>query len=146
MSSVIQEILIAQGKTLSTAESCTSGRIAAEITSVAGSSAYFQGGLIAYQDEVKIKMLGVKAEIIDTYDVVSEEVALAMAKGLVVGGIAKNVLLLTGETYTKYINPMDKSVRTIFGDGATSLVVSKFEGKLGPMMSEEEYNRTHEAA
>ena len=81
MCSVIHEILIAQGKTLSTAESCTSGRIAAEITSVSGSSAYFQGGLIAYQNEVKIKMLGVKAEIIDTYDVVSEEVAREMVRG-----------------------------------------------------------------
>lgn len=79
--SVIHEILIAQGKTLSTAESCTSGRIAAEITSVSGSSAYFQGGLIAYQNEVKIKMLGVRAEIIDTYDVVSEEVAREMVRG-----------------------------------------------------------------
>ena len=79
--SVVHEILIAQGKTLSTAESCTSGRIAAEITSVSGSSAYFQGGLIAYQNEVKIKMLGVKAEIIDTYDVVSEEVARYMVRG-----------------------------------------------------------------
>ena len=79
--SVIHEILITQGKTLSTAESCTSGRIAAEITSVSGSSAYFQGGLIAYQNEVKIKMLGVKAEIIETYDVVSEEVAREMVRG-----------------------------------------------------------------
>ena len=79
--SVIHEILIAQGKTLSTAESCTSGRIAAEITSIPGSSAYCQGGLIAYQNEVKIKMLGVKAEIIDTYDVVSEEVAREMVRG-----------------------------------------------------------------
>lgn len=79
--SVIHEILIAQGKTLSTAESCTSGRIAAEITSVSGSSAYFQGGLIAYQNEVKIKMLGVKAEIIETYDVVSEEVVREMVRG-----------------------------------------------------------------
>ena len=79
--SVIHEILITQGKTLSTAESCTSGRIAAEITSVSGSSAYFQGGLIAYQNEVKIKMLRVKAEIIDTYDVVSEEVAREMVRG-----------------------------------------------------------------
>ena len=57
---------------------------------------------------------------------------LAMAKGLVVGGIAKNVLLLTGETYTKYINPMDKSVRTIFGDGATATLVDEdLAGRIG---------------
>ena len=52
------------------------------------------------------------------------EYGLAVAKGLVVGGIAKNVLLLTAETYTKYIHPQDKGNRTIFGDGATATLVS----------------------
>ena len=81
VSSVIQEILIAQGKTLSTAESCTGGGIAAEITAISGSSAYFQGGLVAYQNRVKIEMLGVHPETIDTYDVVSEEVVKEMVQG-----------------------------------------------------------------
>ena len=48
---------------------------------------------------------------------------LSLAKGLVLGGVAKNVLLLTAETYSKYIHPMDKSVRTIFGDGAAATLV-----------------------
>ena len=52
------------------------------------------------------------------------EYGLAVAKGLIVGGIAKNVLLLTAETYTKYIHPQDKGNRTIFGDGATATLVS----------------------
>lgn len=52
------------------------------------------------------------------------EYGLAVAKGLVVGGIAKNILLLTAETYTKYIHPLDKGNRTIFGDGATATLVS----------------------
>ena len=77
----LHEILIAKGKKLSTAESCTSGRIAAEITSVSGSSAYFQGGLIAYQNDVKMKMLGVRVETIDVFDVVSEEVVKEMVRG-----------------------------------------------------------------
>lgn len=50
---------------------------------------------------------------------------LAMAKGLITGGMARNVLLLTAETYTKYIHPMDKSVRTIFGDGAAATLVDE---------------------
>lgn len=50
---------------------------------------------------------------------------LALAKGLVLGGMAKKVLLLTAETYTKYIHPMDKSVRTIFGDGAAATVIDE---------------------
>ena len=81
VSSVIQKILIAQGKTLSTAESCTGGGIAAEITAISGSSAYFQGGLVAYQNRVKIEMLGVHPETIDTHDVVSEEVVKEMVHG-----------------------------------------------------------------
>ena len=52
------------------------------------------------------------------------EYGLAVAKGLIVGGIAKNILLLTAETYNKYIHPMDKGNRTIFGDGATASLVS----------------------
>jgi 3-oxoacyl-[acyl-carrier-protein] synthase-3 len=53
---------------------------------------------------------------------------LAIAKGLIAGGMAKNVLLLTVETYTKYIHPKDKSVRTIFGDGAAATLVTHEEG------------------
>ncbi|GHV09607.1 3-oxoacyl-ACP synthase [Bacteroidia bacterium] len=49
---------------------------------------------------------------------------LSLAKGLIAGGIAKNVLLLTAETYTKHIHPTDKGNRTIFGDAATATLVS----------------------
>lgn len=54
---------------------------------------------------------------------------LALAKSLVVGGVARKVLLLTAETYSKYIHPMDKSVRTIFGDGAAATLVDDFATK-----------------
>lgn len=53
---------------------------------------------------------------------------LAIAKGLIAGGMAKDVLLLTVETYTKYIHPKDKSVRTIFGDGAAATLITHEEG------------------
>lgn len=49
---------------------------------------------------------------------------LAVAKGLIAGSIAKNVLLLTAETYNKYLHPKDKGNRTIFGDAATATVIS----------------------
>lgn len=49
---------------------------------------------------------------------------LAVAKGLIMAGIAKNVLVLTAETYNKYLHPLDKSNRSIFGDGAASCLVS----------------------
>ena len=57
---------------------------------------------------------------------------LAMAKGLVKGGIAKNVLLVAAETYTKYIGEMDKSTRTIFGDGAAATLIDEdMAGRIG---------------
>ncbi len=68
--------------TISTAESCTGGNIAHLITSVAGSSAYYKGGVVSYCNEVKINVLGVKASDIDTYGVVSSQVAEAMAVGV----------------------------------------------------------------
>lgn len=53
------------------------------------------------------------------------EYGLAMAKSLIVSGIAKNILLLTAETYNKHIHPKDKGNRTIFGDGASASLISK---------------------
>lgn len=50
---------------------------------------------------------------------------LSLAKGLIAGGMAKNVLLVTAETYTKYIEPHDKSTRTIFGDGAAAVLIDE---------------------
>ena len=67
--------------TISTAESCTGGRIAAAITAQSGASRYFEGGVVAYQNEVKERMLGVPAEMIAEYGVVSREVAEQMVKG-----------------------------------------------------------------
>lgn len=77
----IQKRMVEQGLTLATAESCTSGGIAREITKVAGSSDYFQGGLVAYQDRLKEEFLGVSAEDIAQYDVVSEPVVRQMVRG-----------------------------------------------------------------
>ena len=57
---------------------------------------------------------------------------LSLAKGLIAGEVARNVLLITAETYTKYIHPMDKSVRTIFGDGAAATLISATDqGRIG---------------
>lgn len=53
---------------------------------------------------------------------------MAVAKGLIAAGLASDVLLLTAETYTKYLHPDDKSNRTIFGDGAAACLISKEKG------------------
>lgn len=52
------------------------------------------------------------------------EYGLAVAKGLIISGVAKNILLLTAETYNKHIHPKDKGNRTIFGDGASASLIS----------------------
>lgn len=77
----ILRTMVDRGLTLSTAESCTSGRIAASLTQISGASDYFQGGLVAYQDRLKIQYLGVSASDIQQYDVVSRQVVEQMVRG-----------------------------------------------------------------
>ncbi len=79
--SAIHAALQACDETLAVAESCTGGRIAAALTSVAGSSKTFTGGVVAYDNAVKAASLGVDPALIERVGAVSEEVALAMARG-----------------------------------------------------------------
>ncbi len=72
-------LLVARGATLAVAESCTGGMLAERITSVAGSSRYFVGGLLVYNDEMKEKLLGISAELLAGHTAVSQPVAEAMA-------------------------------------------------------------------
>jgi PncC family amidohydrolase len=78
----IGEKLKELGLTIATAESVTGGLIGSRLTDVAGSSAYFMGGVVAYSNDSKIKLLGVKKETLAEYGAVSERVALEMAKGV----------------------------------------------------------------
>jgi len=66
---------------LSTAESCTGGGVAAAITSVAGSSEYFMGGIVAYSNDVKVSLLHVSSETLEKYGAVSRETVMEMAAG-----------------------------------------------------------------
>ena len=77
----INEILWREAKTLSTAESCTAGRIASVITAVPGSSNYYKGGLICYADETKENLLHVDAKVIEEQTPVCEEVVKQMVVG-----------------------------------------------------------------
>lgn len=71
-----------QGLTIATAESCTGGMIANELTNVSGSSAYVKGGIVAYSNTVKMNELGVSTRVLTRVGAVSKEVALQMAKGV----------------------------------------------------------------
>lgn len=79
---IIGRLLRQQGKTIATAESCTGGKIAQILTSVAGASNYFRGGVVSYATDTKISVLGVSAQTIEKYTVVSAEVASEMALGI----------------------------------------------------------------
>ena len=77
----VSEILWETEKTVSTAESCTGGRIAEAIIAVPGASKYFKGGIISYINEVKENLLGVDHQLLEEKTAVCEEVAIAMVKG-----------------------------------------------------------------
>ena len=77
----IGELLKSKNLSLSTAESCTGGSIAALVTSVPGSSEYFNGGIVAYSNEVKMSLLHVSAETLEKYGAVSRETVIEMVKG-----------------------------------------------------------------
>ena len=78
---LLRNKLVEKGWTVSTAESCTSGRIATFMSLVSGSSNFYQGGIVAYQNSVKTAELNVPSEMIEKYDVVSEPVVKAMVEG-----------------------------------------------------------------
>ena len=78
----IGKLLKGTGRTISTAESCTGGSIAALLTSVAGSSEYFLGSVVSYANSVKAGVLGVDEKIIEEHGAVSSECVAAMAEGV----------------------------------------------------------------
>jgi nicotinamide-nucleotide amidase len=82
LESVIGDYLLKCGKKISVAESCTSGKLSSLLTSIPGSSAYFTGGVIAYENHIKRDILGVKEETLEKYGAVSCECVKEMAEGI----------------------------------------------------------------
>lgn len=79
----LQQLCIERGLTVGTAESCTGGYLSHLLTSVSGSSAYYQGSAITYTNALKQKMLGVKEETLKAYGAVSEQVVKEMVHGAI---------------------------------------------------------------
>jgi nicotinamide-nucleotide amidase len=79
---VVGMLLGKHKKTLAVAESCTSGMVAERITRVPGSSLYFLGGIVAYSNKLKLEILNVRKDVLETYGAVSEEVVKQMSLGL----------------------------------------------------------------
>lgn len=82
LSEKVGKLLLSQGKTVASAESCTGGLIAHKITAVAGSSAYYKGSVVSYCNEIKEKVLGVSHSNLVLYGAVSQQVVEQMAEGV----------------------------------------------------------------
>ena len=113
MESVVGKLLQSQGKILATAESCTGGLIGHKITTVPGSSNYFAGGVIAYSNELKQKLLGLDPTLLTSHGAVSSEVVRAMAEGIRHKTAADIGVAVTGIAGPTGSTP-DKPVGTVF--------------------------------
>ena len=78
----LHDLCVEKNMSIATAESCTAGLLASKITSISGASSFFKGGIIAYQNNVKINLLGVSQSIIKEKTEVSSEVVEQMAEGV----------------------------------------------------------------
>ena len=85
-----------RGWTLSSAESCTGGRLAARLTRVPGASRYYKGSIVAYSNEMKSSLLNVPAELLKVHGAVSAPVAEAMAQGVLALCQTDYALAVTG--------------------------------------------------
>ena len=92
----LAQILLTKGFKITLAESCTGGLLAAYLTSLPGSSDWFERGFVTYSNQAKEESIGVPKELIERYGAVSEEVAKAMAKGALNHSLAQVSVAITG--------------------------------------------------
>lgn len=128
----LAEALSARGWLIATAESCTGGLIAASCTELAGSSAWFDRGVVTYSNEAKSEWLGVPPELIATHGAVSEPVARAMVTGVLQRSRAQLAVAVTGIAGPSGGSP-DKPVGTVWlawatRGGAVEASCHRFEG------------------
>jgi nicotinamide-nucleotide amidase len=96
MEEVVGALLKSEGLVLASAESCTGGMIGSRITDVAGSSAYYSGGIVAYSNDLKERLLGVSVKTLEQHGAVSEQTAREMAAGALAAGHADIAVATTG--------------------------------------------------
>jgi nicotinamide-nucleotide amidase len=122
---------LARSTMIATAESCTGGLVAGAITSIAGSSGWFERGFVTYSDLAKEQQLGVASSTIERFGAVSEETAKAMAQGAVRGSAAQWAVAVTGIAGPDGGSP-DKPVGTVWlawaGPGHLQSLRRQFEG------------------
>ena len=92
----LSELLIGNSLTISVAESCTGGNLSALLTSVSGSSTYFDRGYITYSNQAKMDMLNVDAEVLERFGAVSEQTAAQMVDGVIQNSHSDIAVSITG--------------------------------------------------
>jgi nicotinamide-nucleotide amidase len=131
MEQIVGYYLQMRNATLAVAESCTGGLIGERVTSVSGSSRYFLGGAVVYSDQMKTKMAGVPAKLIESEGAVSSKVAAALAEGIRERCGATLGLGVTGVAGPNGGTP-EKPVGLVFhalaSDSGTEVVERKFPG------------------
>ncbi len=109
----LAQALAGRGWMMTTAESCTGGLIAGACTELAGSSLWFDRGVVTYSNEAKVDLLGVPAELIAQHGAVSEPVTMAMAQGALARSKAQIAVAVTGVAGPGGGSP-DKPVGTVW--------------------------------
>jgi nicotinamide-nucleotide amidase len=127
----IARVLKAKKLTISVCESCTGGMLGAALTKVSGSSEYFLGGVIAYADAVKRKVVGVKAGVLASHGAVSAESACEMARGVqqrLQSDISVAVTGIAGPTGGSVDKPVGTVYIAIAGDKGVHVRRFRFKG------------------
>jgi nicotinamide-nucleotide amidase len=96
LAQVVGELLRGRGLKIAVAESCTAGLIAKRLTESSGSSDYFWGGMIVYDDSAKVELLGVSEQALERHGAVSEQVAREMAEGVCRRSGVETAIAVTG--------------------------------------------------
>jgi nicotinamide-nucleotide amidase len=124
--------LFARGWRVATAESCTGGLVAGAITSIAGSSDWFERGFVTYSNEAKHEMLGVPCALIEAHGAVSDAVARAMAEGTLAKSTAQCAVSVTGVAGPGGGTPAKPVGMVCFGwaaiDGRPEVATRRFSG------------------
>jgi nicotinamide-nucleotide amidase len=132
LSAAVGARLKAHGLLLATAESCTGGWVAQAVTSVSGSSEWFDRGFVTYSNEAKREMLGVHRETLDRHGAVSEETAREMAAGAIAASRARVALAITGVAGPTGGTPQKPVGMVCFAwvlpDGRVDAVTSRLDG------------------
>jgi nicotinamide-nucleotide amidase len=132
LAEVVAALLTERQVSLALAESCTGGLVAARITAVPGSSAFFEGGYVTYSNRAKVDLLGVDPSVLERHGAVSEETARAMADGVrraTGSDLAVAITGIAGPTGATEDKPVGLVFLALAGDGVDRVRRAQFPGE-----------------